>query len=106
VPFIGEAVPAAIDFTLAFPSGTFAETGNSTSNTSFFGFISDEPLNSAVLSIPTANFVAAGTVIVGTTPPVPGALPVVGITAACGWSRRLRRRVRAARQHASGVPTV
>jgi hypothetical protein len=95
--FIGEAVPSAIDFTLAFPSGTFAETGNSTSNTSFFGFISDEPLNSAVLSIPTANFVAAGTVVVGNTPPVPGALPVVGITTAFGWSRRLRQRLAAAR---------
>jgi len=34
---------------------------------------------------------------VGTTPPVPGALPVVGITAAFGWSRRLRQRLAATR---------
>ncbi len=95
--FLGAEVDSAIDFTLAFPSGIFAETLNSPSNTSFFGFISDEPLNSAVISIPSANFVAAGTVIVGNTP-VPGAFPVVGIAAAFGWSRRLRQRLAAARK--------
>ncbi len=95
--FLGAEVDSAIDFTLAFPSGIFAETLNSLSNTSFFGFISDEPLNSAVISIPSANFVAAGTVIVGNTP-VPGAFPVVGIAAAFGWSRRLRQRLAAARK--------
>ncbi|MCX5950248.1 MAG: hypothetical protein NT158_03540 [Cyanobacteria bacterium] len=103
--FLGAEVASAIDFTLAFPSGIFAETLNSTSKTSFFGFISDEPLDSAVVSIPSANFVAAGTVIVGntppivgSTPPVPGALPVVGIAAAFGWSRRLRQRLSAPRK--------
>jgi len=90
--------PATIDFSLVVPSGTFTDSGLSTSNTSFFGFISDEPLTSASVQIPTQYYVAAGSVIVGTTPPVPGALPVVGITAAFGWSRRLRRRLGAARQ--------
>ncbi len=90
--------PATIDFSLLFPSGIFAYTGNSTSKTSFFGFISDEALTSASVSIPTGEYVTAGTVIVGTTPPVPGALPVVGISAAFGWSRRLRQRLSAARK--------
>jgi hypothetical protein len=89
--------PSTIDFSLLVPSGTFADTGNSTSNTSFFGFISDEPLTSASVQIPSQYYVAAGSVIVGTTPPVPGALPVVGITAAFGWSRRLRQRLAATR---------
>ncbi len=84
-------------FTIAFNGGTASFSETSTSATTFYGFISDDDLIDALISVANTDFAAAGTVIVGTTAsaPVaaPGPLPLFGAAAAMGWSRRLRRRL-------------
>jgi len=83
-------------FTIAFNGGTASFSETSTSATTFYGFISDDDLIDALISVANIDFATVGTVIVGTVP-VPGPLPLLGVGAAFGWSRRLRRRLVAGR---------
>ena len=76
-------------FTIAFNGGTASFSETSTSATTFYGFISDDDLVDALISVANTDFATAGTVIVGTTAsaPVaaPGPLPLFGAAAAMGW---------------------
>ena len=84
-------------FTISLNGGTAFFSETSTSATTFYGFISDDDLVDALISVANTHYATAGTVIVGTTAsaPVaaPGPLPLFGAAAAMGWSRRLRRRL-------------
>ena len=92
----GDFVSDSLEISLN--SNSFATTKTPTSDTTFYGFISDTDLtNAAITKNVDRLYVTAGTVIVGTTAsaPVaaPGPLPLFGAAAAFGWSRRLRRRL-------------
>jgi hypothetical protein len=86
---------ASDSFTVSLNGGSFTFIESSSSATTFYGYLSDSDLADATIAVNTADrFVTAGSVIVGT---VPGPLPVLGASAAFGWSRRLRRRLAAGR---------
>jgi hypothetical protein len=84
-------------FQISLNSNSFTTTKTPTSTTTFYGFISDSVFTNAAITRDSTDFVTAGTVIVGTTAsaPVaaPGPLPLLGVGAAFGWSRRLRCRL-------------
>jgi len=85
-------------FTISLNGGTAIFSETSTSTTTFYGFISDADLVDASISVANTDYATAGSVIVGTTSsPVPGPLPLLGVGAALGWSRRLRCRLVAGR---------
>lgn len=82
--------PVTITLATASTSQAFSLTP-STYTQSFFGFISgDRYLTSAIVSVASTNFPAAGDVIVGS---VPAPLPLAGAAALFHASRRIRRRI-------------
>jgi hypothetical protein len=83
------------NFQISLNSGASIYSELSTSDTSFYGFVSDAVFSNAQISVATLNYATAGSVIVGT--PVPGPLPVVGAASAFAFTRRLRQRVARAR---------